>query len=383
VHARFRTSTTDAGLAALVAVSMMLLLRAHRDGSLAAWLGGGAAAGLAGLAKGLHGLLLPFLALALLLALRRDGATLRRPGLWLALLAGAGVFGAWVAALHAIPEAGGGPEAVDALLYGNIAKRFGERAHHQGSPWHYVVIAAAALPWTPLALAGALVAARRAEPERERLLGPFAWVVAILVALTAASGKRTVYLLPLMPGVALLAAGAVDAAARGALGPRLDATVRWTVAAMALPLVPFGARRWDLRVRAAAAAALVAAGSVAFDAWIAPRENATASGRVLAERAVAVAGDRPLVLFRVGQGDLGQFLFPLRRTLPAAWDESELRAAAAGRPVLVLAERSKVDEARAEGPSRGLSAAAADALRPVESGVAGGTEYTLWEWDGR
>jgi len=327
---RYRVATTDSAFTALVTISMAAFFLARKSGNWRWILLMGAAAGLAAFAKALHGVVFPFLAAGTFLALRREA---RGAGRLLAgLLVGGAVFAVWPLLLRTE-----GPDLVHEFFFGNLARRFGEQAHHQEPWYHYGSVVLRVLPWTLPCAAGAWFAFRGPPEERERLLGPLAWVAAMVLALSLASGKRSVYLLPVLPGAALLAAGAIDAAARGVLSRWPDRLVRWTVEPLALParLIPWF--RAGLLRRACGAALACAIGLAAYAVLVRGPETESESAAPLARKAADLAGDRPLVLFRMGQGDVGQFCFPLRRILPVARDLEDLLRITGGRPVAVLA----------------------------------------------
>ena len=317
---RFRMATTDTAFTALTALSFALLFAARARDRMAWYLLAGAAAGFAAGAKGLHGLLFPLLVGAAVAG--RSGR--RWAGLGLALAAGAAVFGLWLIALST-----GGEGLVRDFLFENAARRFGEEAHHPAEWYHYAVVLLRALPWTFLGMAGAWAAFRGPAADRERLLPAFAWVAVMVGALSLASGKRSVYLLPVLPGAALLAAGAVDAAARGTLPRWGDRMVRWTVEPLALASRAIPWFREGLPRRACGAALAVAVAVAGYAILVVGPRTEAESVAPFALRAAAAAGDRPLVLYRMGQGDVGLFCFPLRRTIPVAGGLADLAPDAA------------------------------------------------------
>jgi len=325
---RFRVATTDTALTAFTTLAMALFFVARKTGKLRWYLLMGVAAGLAAFAKALHGLLFPFLVGAIL-----DFRAWRR--LLAGFLVGAAVFAVWLLLLRAE-----GPDLVREFLFGNMERRFGAEAHHAGPWYHYGVVVLRVLPWTLPCIAGAWGAFRGPQETRERLLAPFAWVAAMVIALSLATGKRSIYLLPVLPGAALLAAGAIDAAARGLLFRWPDRLVRWTIEPLALParLIPWF--REGLLRRACGAALFSAVGLAVFTILVVGPETEAASAAPFARKAAAAAGARPLVLYRQGQGEVGQFCFPLRRVLPVAKDLDDLRRIAAGKPVALLVPAS-------------------------------------------
>ncbi len=376
---RFRACTTDAPLAAFTTLSLACFFRGHARGSWRWAALAGPFAGLAFLSKGLAGLAVPAVAAAGFLAFRRDARAILRLHLWLPVLLGIAVAAPWLLAVRA--EAG--DEGLLSFLDGQLGKRLGSGADHAAGPLYYAGVFLYALPWMIPALAGAAAAFRSAE-VRALLLGPLCWALGGILLFSLFASKRAGYLLPLYPALALLAAGAVVAADRGLLGGVPAATVRWTVAAFGgwARLVP-PLRLLGLRGAACAAGLLLGAGALATDLVRARMEDPGEAGRAFVAEADRVAAGRPLVLFRVGEGDQGQFTFPLRRTIPVAWNEAQLREAAGGRPVVVLAEPRKLEQAVREWPEKGISPALRATLRRVGDGVAGGTPYDLYEWDGR
>jgi 4-amino-4-deoxy-L-arabinose transferase-like glycosyltransferase len=181
------------------------------------------------LTKGPLGLVLPGIAiLGVVAAERRPRDLLRlRPwpfaplllvvaGSWYVqgLLRAGGEFGSW------------------AFLQENVRMFLGESEVHRHGPLYYLpYVFAVALPWSPL-LPGAVARGFRGTGRwREPgFLLPFAWVAGMLLLFSCASAKRSDYLLPLLPGAALLVAGLVLEVEEG----REGAAPRWWI------LVPAG-----------------------------------------------------------------------------------------------------------------------------------------------
>jgi 4-amino-4-deoxy-L-arabinose transferase-like glycosyltransferase len=139
-----------------------------------------------------------------------------------ALLLGAVIALAWAipAAIH------GGPEYAHAIFLSQTVDRIrGIKigTHSQPIWWYVVWLPVMILPW-PIVLRGRWQAIRAALGERGARLA-FAWVVPTFIAFSLIGGKQAHYLLPLLPGVALLLATVLD---RSAL------TVRTGLAAAAL-----------------------------------------------------------------------------------------------------------------------------------------------------
>lgn len=206
-----------------------------------------AALGLGILTKGPVALLLPLLGVLAHLAWERRLSTLRRfvslEGLLLSIGPG---LSWWVGAALLAP-----PGWADASLWDNLVGRFFSGTAHATPTWYYLeALPRACLPWTLLWPAAwwryrtlRREAARPAELQAWRFL--LASIAAAFVFFSLSAGKRSVYLLPLHPLLAL-ASGAVLAG--------------WVGSAAAAP-------RWMRRALAALAlvTALAALASLVFD----------------------------------------------------------------------------------------------------------------------
>jgi 4-amino-4-deoxy-L-arabinose transferase-like glycosyltransferase len=327
----------------------------------------GALAGLAGLAKGPVAWVHVGLALvAARFVPRAVRAPLRIPGAgWagMALLAVAPV------ALWATAAALQDPRLWRPLFLGqHLGRAADPDAPHSGPPWeHAVELPAYLLPWTPLVLAGLALAwrswraARRGDAsEGGGLLRATLWFALVLAFFSAIPPKREVYLLPVYPVTAWLAAAAFQRALeRGRLA-------RWVGAGVALVLLcaglgaaaapyavegarPLGARglwvavppaaggvaallclrrgnvaRWADAVSLAVAAAGVAAAVV-----VVPWVDARKSARPLAE-VVAARPERPQRIPCLGVQPEGFRFYggvPTVRRTPGLSAEDELAAA--------------------------------------------------------
>ncbi len=164
------------------------------------------AAGLAMLAKGPVGLLLPLGIALVTLAWDRD---LRR---WreFAPLSGPLVFVAIIASWVVPSIFWGGEYSVIGALREHFVGRAIHGMHHEQPPWYYLKVLPYALwPWTFL-LPGALVLAwrRRRQPDDRFLLVATCFVIAFF---TVSTEKRDLYILPAVPFFALLFARLVAA----------------------------------------------------------------------------------------------------------------------------------------------------------------------------
>lgn len=222
---------TDVLLAFTVAASVAFLVLAYRHNRPWALLPAGLAAAGAFLAKGPIGwiLIAPAalpLALHSWLAPQDWGRGRPARGTWLlthllAVLLALGLSGLWVLAIYRHPD----PAAWKAWFWDNqIGRTTGTATalgHH--SPWaihYYVILLPVVLgPWFPHLVHALAVRARkfRATPWKTILASPSfllaCWGFGGLLLLTIPSTKRGVYLLPLYPAYALLAAAAIPLAA--------------------------------------------------------------------------------------------------------------------------------------------------------------------------
>jgi 4-amino-4-deoxy-L-arabinose transferase-like glycosyltransferase len=104
-----------------------------------------------------------------------------------------------------------GGYAENLLIVTNLTRFFGE--FHHSRPFYYYVQTAPAyfLPWLVF-LPGALYLcfAERTRDDRSRLLLPFVWVVGLFLFFSMSNTKRSEYILPIFPALALLVGYALD-----------------------------------------------------------------------------------------------------------------------------------------------------------------------------
>ncbi|HRZ13443.1 MAG TPA: glycosyltransferase family 39 protein [Kiritimatiellia bacterium] len=167
--------------------------------------------GLAILAKGPVGFIVPAGAYAALRWAAGEGRSLKKSHwLW-----GPFITLAFPAAWLGLVWWQGAPDGYfRAVLYQqNIARAVGELGHEQ--PWHYFLTTFPVdlLPWTLLLPAACLALARDPEAKefRRRLAG---WILFVIAFFTLSTSKRHIYILGAFPAAAILLGGAWDAMAR-------------------------------------------------------------------------------------------------------------------------------------------------------------------------
>jgi 4-amino-4-deoxy-L-arabinose transferase-like glycosyltransferase len=249
-----RHAQIDAVLCFLTTLGLYGLLRHTLLGPAPGWfLCGWFAAGLGVITKGVG--FLPLLALVPVAILVRRGwpAAAGRPG---ALgLAGAGVMllaiGLWFVPMMFRTSAGGELAAYrNEILFHQTVTRYADAWHHNKPPWYYLTNVVPVL-WLPLiALLPWLwprwrAALRSRDTWTAVLLG---WVVIVLVFFSASAGKRSVYVLPALPALAMAAAPWLPELLR-ARGPR---RVAFGLAALLVTVVAAAAAYFALEPARAA-----------------------------------------------------------------------------------------------------------------------------------
>ncbi len=227
----------DALLAAAVTVAIGLVgLRLLGIAGGLAVPAAGAAIGIATLAKGPLGLLLPALVVFGYVAITRDGRAVRQivsPAAGVLFVLAAAPW--YVAILR-----DQGRAFVDIFLFGHNLERFTSTIHHHpGSYLYYVpVILAGLFPWSGLAVpAAADLAPRRSRADLYVVL----WLVLPLLFFSSAGSKLPGYILPCLPPLAILAGRAADRMAGERLGAAWvrGAALVGLVAAVAVGAVPY------------------------------------------------------------------------------------------------------------------------------------------------
>ena len=218
--------TLAAPLTAVLAAWMLVLEGRSRRWLVMAALGASAAS----LAKGPVGIVMPALAALLLAAVRRDWRVLRQlgvvPVLGTAMLA-AGAWYAW-----AFFEQGWA--FLDVVLKENVARfvdaEEGRTGHAHGVFYLPLLGLVGLMPWTPLLPA---VHSALTQPRRPAVGFAALWAAVVLVFFSVANAKRSVYLLPMYPAVAILIATGLGTTAHDATR-RLAALYRPALGAFAV-----------------------------------------------------------------------------------------------------------------------------------------------------
>jgi len=210
-----RTASLDLPFAVCVTATLTLVGIALGGGprARAAWLAASGAAGLATLAKGPAGVVLPGLAVALCLAVRRRPGDLGRipwitgPTIYLAVVL------PWFTMVTLR-----NPGFLSYFVVNENIRRFATDVHHrEGSVLYYFpVLFLGFFPWSLLLAAAA---ARRLKKPRwflarlrgSPLLLPLCWSFAVIGFFSLSRGKLATYVLPAYPALALLAAGSLTA----------------------------------------------------------------------------------------------------------------------------------------------------------------------------
>jgi len=285
------------------------------------WMHG--ALGLAVLAKGPVGFLIPLLAIAAYLAWQRRLRELPAllPPAGLALSLGAPI--AWLAGSVALAPAGHFEVAVIENLFG----RLGAGAAHAQRPTYYLEkFAPDLLPWLlllPLAVGAGRRALAASAPDDERRAWRFllAWIATTLLFFTLTAAKRLRYLLPIEPAFALLFALALRS---------------WLAGRPA---------QWGRRF--AIVAACVWVGQLVAYAGVLPAQNAAYSPRPVAEAVRALARqDERVGLYRAA--DLANaIVYYGGRRVEVFREPAQLGhfAASGGRVLVFEAERAAEVEA--------------------------------------
>jgi 4-amino-4-deoxy-L-arabinose transferase-like glycosyltransferase len=209
-----RSAQIDATLCFLMTLSLYGLLRHLLWGPAWGWYAaGGFAAGLGVITKGVG--FLPILLPLIYLVMRKRGwrQLPRFTGGWrwslapLAMLLGICV---WLVPMLIGAASRGAEYAAyrDEILFRQTVTRYGKAWHHH-EPWHYFLVQVIPLLWLPFSLLFFWLFPRWRESWRARdarVWLPLVWVLVLLLFFSASPGKRSLYMNPALPAIALSAA---------------------------------------------------------------------------------------------------------------------------------------------------------------------------------
>lgn len=345
------------------------------DRSSAWWIAGGFV-GLGVLAKGPLALLLP----AAILFVRRpaDIKRLLRKGnlLWF-ILAVVGIVAPWLLVLWAT----GRTEMFGEFFVRQHLQRFVDPWDHQRPFWYYLVnLPPDMAPWFLwLPLCVALPLRNREERALDRLA--WVWLLVPFLIFSLSASKRSIYLLPTAPAVAILISGYVDRFVSGRLGIWRDRIGRGLLGFLAVVLLVAGmliqsrvANYPAIGTAGTASALLMGGGGVVIIATllahgrrrallvltpllvfmalyvqvplqVLPLVNAYKSSRPFAMQVrERVPEDIPLRSYRMWKWRAG-YIYYIDRTIPRIEEPQALqRYMARSEPVFLLAERDLLPE---------------------------------------
>jgi 4-amino-4-deoxy-L-arabinose transferase-like glycosyltransferase len=130
-------------------------------------------------------------------------------------LAFLGAIALWFAPMLVSVFTSGDPEQrayLDELLFRQTATRYTSAWHHQQPPWYFLGVIAGF--WLPFSLALPWLLPRWRDALRTRdakVWLPLGWALLVLLFFSASPGKRDMYILPMLPMVAVAAAPHLDA----------------------------------------------------------------------------------------------------------------------------------------------------------------------------
>lgn len=203
--------------------------------------------GLATLAKGLIGVVLPSLLFAALVIVRRDWRMIIEAKLTLGVIIFISVVAPWI---YLVNRATDGQWLSDFIVVHHVQRYTNGVGHRQPFYYYFTTLPVDFLPWTVFAIPAAIAySPYRQLSERTASLIFFLTFVVVFLFFTASDTKRDLYLLPLLPGPALLVGNYIDDLASGQLCE--SAFYRWltqgffalmVLAGLVLPLLA-----WILR----------------------------------------------------------------------------------------------------------------------------------------
>jgi 4-amino-4-deoxy-L-arabinose transferase-like glycosyltransferase len=197
-----RRANLDATLTLFITTALFFFYKGYRDPSPRFYHLYYLFIGLATLTKGPVGFILPFLTVITYLAVMRDFKGVKKvflhPGLLLFFI----IIFSWL-----IPSAlVGGREYLDEIIFNQMLGRvYDSWSHKEPLYYYFLSFPPLLMPWV-FFLPGAFIYgfSRRRQAQKEDALFPALWFIAIFLFFSFCSGKRTLYLLPLLPAFALM-----------------------------------------------------------------------------------------------------------------------------------------------------------------------------------
>jgi 4-amino-4-deoxy-L-arabinose transferase-like glycosyltransferase len=223
--------------------------------------------GLAVLAKGLIGIVLPALLLVAFALVRRDWSMIVAAKLPLGIPIFLLIVVPW---FYLVNNATDGKWLADFIVVHHIQRYLDDAGHRQPFYYYLTTLPADFLPWTVFAIPAAFAY----FPYRQVKQRPipqlfFLWFAVVFLFFSVSDTKRDLYLLPLLPTTALLVGNYIDDLAQGRLGESVF--YQWmgqlffaavAVTGLALPIVAWIIRRETFWISLPAAAVLTIGGIV-------------------------------------------------------------------------------------------------------------------------
>ncbi|HXV77899.1 MAG TPA: glycosyltransferase family 39 protein [Candidatus Polarisedimenticolaceae bacterium] len=350
----------------------------ERGTAVVAWSLCGASVGLGFLAKGPVGVICPLLALGAHAAVARVLPSVR--GTMLATAVAAVVAVPWLLVLLGR----GQHEFLDELLVRQNVTRFLAPWDHERAWWYFLLhFWLDMAPWGFLLL---LVRLSGREAASVRLLDRWcvAWILTIVAFFSLSASKRSPYILPVAPAVAILAAGTVERWLDRTLDPVRRAALWLIAAAMTVALPLLGGYAWlVLRVRyptlaqpLTAAAVVLGVGALAAAwslarararpalapaalfatvvalyllaaTWALPALDPLKSSRPFCEEVRSITGDAAAIRSYRGWEWRAGYIYYLGREIPRIETPAALRAYwESSEPVFLVVEDGQLDEVR-------------------------------------
>jgi 4-amino-4-deoxy-L-arabinose transferase-like glycosyltransferase len=181
------------------------------------WLWAGLAAGLGFLAKGPVALILPGLAIFGYALVTRRPRLLFDIRMWPGILLFLAVGGSW----YYVLLAGGYTDVIDEVLIRQNFSRFVAAWDHN-RPWHYYLgyFWQDFAPWSWFVPLAAFLPCRNDDGWQLRKLS-WVWIIGVILFFSFSESKRSPYVLPVAPAVAILAADVIHRLVTGRLSSRL------------------------------------------------------------------------------------------------------------------------------------------------------------------